>query len=177
MAIFICSCNRPSAPWSFCLPFSRWRSSIQCHCNLKAKAKISILLFGLPCWSLAVQNVSIHYAGVHKIPGDVLPCFDWEAANIMNICTFDHYDLHHSCICYTVECFMADLLGSHYNLLPVCVNNISWVWICTDKFYNSIVLPNSGHQVGVATLAWFVRTTDHSTRFMNTLWKICLFNS
>ena len=29
--------------------------------------------------------------------------------------TFDHDNLHHSCICCTVECFVADLLGSHYD--------------------------------------------------------------
>ena len=83
MFIFICSCHRPNVQWGFCLCFSRWKSSNQSQCNLKSKVKMSILLFGLPCWSLAVQNVGIHYARVHKIPEDVLPCFDWEVADII----------------------------------------------------------------------------------------------
>ena len=50
---------------------------------ISSKVKMSILLFGLPCWSLTIKNVGIHYASIHKIPEDVLPCFDWEAANII----------------------------------------------------------------------------------------------
>ena len=92
-------------------------------------------------------------------------------------CTLDHDNLHHSCICCTVECFVADLLGSHYAQSPICVNNISWVWICTYKSCNSIVLTNSSHQVWAAILVWFVTTTDHSTTFMNTPWKIFLIHS
>ena len=30
-------------------------------------------------------------------------------------CTLDHDALHHSCICCTDECFVGDLLGSHYD--------------------------------------------------------------
>ena len=87
MAIFIWSCHRPNVQWGFCLPFSRWKSSNQSHFNLKSKIKISILLFGLPYQSLAVQNVGIHHAGVHKISENVLPCFDWEVANIISYST------------------------------------------------------------------------------------------
>ena len=69
--------------YSRAFAFSRWRYSSQSHCKLKLIVKRSILLFGLSCWSPAVQNVGIHYAGVHKIPEDVPPCFDWEVANII----------------------------------------------------------------------------------------------
>ena len=99
---------------SACLSLDE-KSSNQSHCNLKSEVKMSILLFGLTCWSLAAQNLGIHFAGVHKIPEDVLPHFDWEVAQHHILCTFAHDDLHHSCICCAVECFVADLLGSHYD--------------------------------------------------------------
>ena len=87
MVIFICSCHRPYVQWGFCLPFTGWKSSNQSHCNLKSKVRISIFPFGLPCWSLSVQNVSIHYAGVHKRPEDVLPCCTekWSTSYFMHI--------------------------------------------------------------------------------------------
>ena len=177
MVIFICSCHRPNVQWGFCLPFSRWKSSNQFHCNLKLKVKMSIFHFGLPCWSLAVQNVGIHYAAVHKIPEDVLPCFDWEVANII-------FHVHLIMTIYTIHVSIIQLnvlwliyLDHIMTQSPVCVNNISWVWICTDKSYSSIVLPNSGHQVWTTILVWFVSTMDHSTRFTNTLWKILLIHS
>ena len=73
MVIFICGTHRPNVQWSFCLPVSRWKSNNQFQCNLKLKVKMSILLFGFPHWSLAVQNVGTHYADVHKLPQHVLP--------------------------------------------------------------------------------------------------------
>ena len=66
-----------------CLPFSWWKSGNQSHCNLKSKVKMSILHFGLHCWSFTMQNLGNHYSCVHKIPQDALPCFDWEVANIV----------------------------------------------------------------------------------------------
>ena len=73
----------------------------------------------MSCWSLAIQNVGIHYASVHKIPEGVLPCFDWEVANITfyDAVECDIDNLLHSFICCTVECFVADLLGLHYDLI------------------------------------------------------------
>ena len=169
MAIFICSCHRPNVQWGFCLHFSRWKSSNQSYFNLKSTVRISILLFGLPCRSLAVQNVGIHYAGIHKIPEDALPCFDWEVANII----FQAYLIM---MIYTISISVIQLnvlwliyLDHIMTQSPVCVNNISWVWICIDKFYNSIVLPNSGYQVWAGILVWLVSTMDHSIRFMNNL--------
>ena len=92
--------------------------------------------------------------------------------------TVNHDVLHCSCICCTVECFVADLFGSHFNPISseIFVNNISCIWICSDKSYNSVVLPNSGHQVWAAILIWFVNTTDHYTRLTNTIWKIFLIH-
>ena len=177
MLLFNGSCHRPNVQWGFCLPSSRWKSSNQSHCNLKSKIKMSILLFGLPCCRLAVQGVDIHYAGVHIIPEDVLPCFDWEAASII-------FQTHLIMTIYTIHVsiiyswmFVADLLGSHYDLIScLCEQHFGGVWICPDKSYNSIVLPNIGHQVWAAILVWFVNTMDHSTRFTNTLWKILLIH-
>ena len=176
MVVFICNCHRPSVQSGFCHPFSWWKSSNQSHCNLKLKVKMSILLFCLPCWILTMQNVCIHYAGVHKIPEDVLPCFDWEVANII-------FYVHLIMTIYTIHVSVVQLnvlwviyLDRIATQSPVCVN-ISWVWICLDKSYNSIVLPNSGLQVWVAILVWFVSTMDHSTRFTITIWKIFLIPS
>ena len=42
--------------------------------------------------------------------------------------------------------FLQIIYLDHIMIQPtLCINNISWLKICTDKFYNSIVLPNSGH--------------------------------
>ena len=138
---------------------------------------MSMLLFGLLCWSLAAQNIGIHYAGVHKIPEDGLPCFDWEMANII-------FHVHLIMTIYTILVSIIQLnvlwliyLDHIMTPSPVCVNNISWVWISTKKSYNSIVLPNSGHKVLAAIMVWFVNTTDHSTRFPSILWKILLIHS
>ena len=175
MAIFICSCHRPSVQWGFCLPFSIWKSNNHSHCNHKSKVKHTF--FGLPSWSLAVQNVGIHYAGVHKLPEDVLPCFDWEVANII-------FHVHFIMMIYTIHVSVVHLnvwwliyLDHITTQSPVCMNNISLVWICTDKSYNSIVWPNSGHQVWAAILVWFRSTMDHSARFVNTFWQILLIHS
>ena len=75
---------------------------------------MSILLFGLPCWSITIQNVCIHYAGVNKIPDDVLPYFDWEVANSIFMCLWSWQ---------STPCFVADLLWSLTTQSPVCVNN------------------------------------------------------
>ena len=176
MVVFICSCHRPNVHWGFCLPFSWWKSSNQSHCNLKSKVKISILLFGLPCCSLAIWNVGIHYAGVHKVPEDVLPYFDWEVANII-------FHAHLIMMIYSIHVSVVQLnvlwliyLDHITTQSPVCVNIISWIWIPIDKSYNSIVLPTSGHQAWAAILVWFVSTTDYSTRFTNTVMKIFLIH-
>ena len=107
--------------------FSRWKSSNQSHCNLKSNVKMSIHLFGLPCWSLVVQNIGIHYAGVHKIPWDVFPCLDWEVASIIS-------HTHLSMMVYTIHVPVVQLnvlwliyLGHITTQSPVCVN-ISWVF-------------------------------------------------
>ena len=127
--------------------------------------------------SLTIQNVGIHCAGVHKIPDDVLSCFHWEAANI-------RFQVHVITVIYTIHVSVVQLnilwliyLDHIMSQSPVCVNNIFWVWICTDKVYNSTVLPNSGLQVWTTILVWFVSTTDHSTRFTNIIWKIFLIHS
>ena len=83
MIVFICTCQSPNVQWEFCLPFSWCKYSNQSHYKFNLNFKMITPLFGLPCWSLAIQNVDIHNAGVLKIPGDVFPCFDWEAANII----------------------------------------------------------------------------------------------
>ena len=176
MVVFICSCHRYHVQWGFCLPFSWLKSRNQSHCNVKMKIKVGILLIGLSCWSITMENEGMHYAGVHKIPDDVLPCFVWEAANItfhvqfiMMINTF-----HVSVVQVNVLCLIC---FNHIMTKPsVCVN-ISWVWICAVKSYNSIVLPDNGHQVWVAILVWFISIPDHSTRFTNTLLKIFLIHS
>ena len=146
----ICSCHSLNVQWGFCFLFSRWKSSNQSHCNLKSKVKMSIPLFGLPCWSLAVQNVGIHYPDAQKISEDVLPHFDWGAHNIIFhahlIKTI--YIIHISIIQLNVLYLI--YLDHIMTQSPVHMNNISWVWICTDKSYHSIVLPNSGHQVWAA---------------------------
>ena len=94
MVVFICSCHRPHVHWGFCLPSFWWKSSNQSHCNFKSYVKMNILLCDLACWSLTMQNVDIFYTGVHKMLEDVLPCSDWEIANIifheqltMTVCT------------------------------------------------------------------------------------------
>ena len=82
---------------------------------LKLNVKRSILLFGFPFWSLAIQNVGIHNAAVYRTPEVVLPCFNWEAANII-------FHAHLIVMIYTIhvtvvqlKCFVADFLGSHYD--------------------------------------------------------------
>ena len=138
---------------------------------------MSILLFSLPCWSLAIQNVGIHYVGVHKITEGVLPYFDWEVANnifhahlIMMIYTIP-------CICCTVECFVTDLLGSHHN--PICCLgeqhflglNLKWQVL---QFYclAKQCLPSLCCHLGM-----ICKHHDHSARFTNTLCKIFLIHS
>ena len=153
--------------YSVCLPFSWWKSSNQSHCNLKSS-------FGLFWTGLTIQNVGTQYAVVHKIPEDVLPCFDKEVANIL-------FNVHLIMMIYTIHVYVVKVnvlwliyLDPIMTQPPVCVNNISWVWIWTDKPYNSTVLSYSGHQVWDAILAWFISTSDHSMRFVNTIWKIFL---
>ena len=48
--------SQANVQWSFCLLFSIWKSSNQSHFNLKSKVKMSIFLFGLPCWSLSISK-------------------------------------------------------------------------------------------------------------------------
>ena len=136
-----CSVHRPNVQWGFSLPFSWWKSSNQSHCNLKLKVKMRLLLFALPCWSLATQNVGIHYAGVHKIPEDILPCLDWEAANIifhvhliMNI-NSTHYPLYSQMFCGWFTC-----MTSQPNLLSVWTTFLGlisywqvWLFHCLAK--------------------------------------------
>ena len=103
MVIFVYSCHRPNVQLGSCLPFSRWKSSNQSHCNLKSEVKISLILFGLPGWSLVGQNVGIHYAGgVHKIPEDVLPCFGWHVGNII-------FHVHLIMMIYTIHVSVVQL--------------------------------------------------------------------
>ena len=167
--IFICSCHRPNVQWGFCLPFSKWKSSNQSHCNLKSNVMMNILIFGLTCWSLAVQNVDIHYAGVKY---QRIYLMLWLRSGQHHIsCAFDHDDLQHS----WMFCGWFTWITLWPNLMSVWTTFLRF-WICNVKSYNSIVLPNSGHQVWAAILVWFVSTMDHSTRFTNTLWKILLIH-
>ena len=99
-----------------------------------------------------------------QIQGNVLPCFDWDVADIVF-----HVQLimtNYTIFVYVVQLnVLADLLDHIMTQPPVCVNNISWFWTCPDKSYNSIVLPNSGNKVWVAIMVWFISTPEHSTRF------------
>ena len=98
MAIFICSCHRPNVQWGFCLPFPRWKSSNQSHCNqVKSHNEHTSSWFALLkscnrkcrhslCWysqnTRGCTSILWLRSGQHHIS-----------------CTFDHDDLHPSCIC------------------------------------------------------------------------------
>ena len=71
------------------------KSSEQMHCNLESKFKVCILSV-LSYWSLTIQNVSIQYAGVHKLKRGILPHF--KLINVQHHISYkiDHNDLHHS---------------------------------------------------------------------------------
>ena len=91
-------------------------------------------------------------------------------------CTFDHDNLHHSCIIVQVNVLWLIYLDHIMAKSPVCVNNISWVLNLHWQVLPFYVPPNSGQQIWAVILVWFVSTTDHSTRLMYTIWKIFLIH-
>ena len=136
IAVFIQSCQKLHLQWGFCLPFSLWRSNNQAHCNHKLKVKMSILLFGLSCQSVTIQNEGIHYVAVIKYQR----MYFHALTKTFNIITI--YTIHVSVVQLNVSWL---IYWDHIMTKPpACVNNISLVWTCTDKSYNSIALPNSG---------------------------------
>ena len=173
MVLFICSCHRPNVQWGFCLPFPRWKSNNQSHCNLKLKVKMSILLFW--CALLKFYNTKYRHS-LSWCSQNTRGCTSmlWLRSSQHHIsCAFDHDDLHHSCISCTVECLVADLLGSLWpNLLAV------WITFLGSEFeLTSLTILLSCQTVLIAILVLFVSTMDNSTRLKNTLWKILLTHS
>ena len=82
LVVFICSCHGSNVQWDFCLPFflMKVQQPIPLQSQIQSENEFTSVWFVLlksPMW-----NVGIHYVDVHKIPEDVLICFDWEAANI-----------------------------------------------------------------------------------------------
>ena len=107
MVIFICSCYRPNVEWGFCLPFSKWKSNNQSNCNLKSKVKKNILLFVLPCWSLAVQNEAFTMLVFTKYQRMYFHALTekWPTSYFI-------YIFHDSVVSWM---FVADVFGSHYD--------------------------------------------------------------
>ena len=115
--VFICSCDRPNVQGGFCLPFSRWKSNNQSHCNLQSKSQDEHTSF----WFTLLKSCSTKCR--HSLcwcSQNTRACTSmlWLRSGQHHIsCAFDHDDLHHSCIYYTAECFVAGLFGSHYDLI------------------------------------------------------------
>ena len=165
MVIFICSCHRPNVQWGFCLHFGDENSAINPTAISGQKSRWTY--FFLVCLVEVVftkyQRMYFHALTEKQPTSYFIHIWSWWSTPFM-------YLLYCWMFC---TWFTLDHIMTHS---PVCVN-ISWVLICTDKSYNSIVLPYTGHQVWAAILVWSVSTMDHSTRFTNTLWKILLIHS
>ena len=96
------------------------------------KSRWAYCLFVLPCWSLAVQNVGAFtmlvftkyqrmyfHALTEKWPTSYFMCiWSWQSTPFM-------YLLYSWMLLWLIY------LDHIMTQSPVCVNNISWVWICT----------------------------------------------
>ena len=98
---------------------SRWKSWNQSHWNLKLKSQDEHTSFlFLPCWRS--YNTKCRHSLCwcsQNARGMYFHCFDWEMANII-------FHAHLIMMIYTihvsvdrVECFVADLLESHFDLI------------------------------------------------------------
>ena len=65
---FICYCHRLLCTVGFLLSFFLIKIQQSFPLQSRVKSMMNILPFRFSWWSLTIQNVGIHYAGVHKIP-------------------------------------------------------------------------------------------------------------
>ena len=167
MVVFICNFHRPSVQWGFCLHFSWWNFSNKSHCSQKSRWQYLFLVCHVEVLQYKCRNSLCWYSQNTRGCTSML----WLRSFQHHIsCTLDDDNLPHQCISCWVECFVADLLGSHYNPISCLCEHylgLNLYWQVLQFYY----LANSGHQVSAAILDLIC---NHSTRFTNTIWKIFL---